>query len=66
MTKPADQINDLDLDKKMYEANMEAFQTKLKKIQEEHGVRMRPVMMADAMGIVEPKIMTVPWEKDVS
>ncbi len=57
-----DNLQDLDLDRKMYEAKMKAFDEDLKAMQKKHKIELRAVNIANAQGIVEPKILKVPVE----
>ena len=55
---------DLDLDKKMYEEKMKKFDEGLIKLQEEHGIKLQAVLIANPSGLVEPKILKTEWEDE--
>lgn len=59
-----DDLGDLDLDKKMKEARHKAFDDDLKKLYENHGMKMVAALYCDPVtGIVEPRILKMPSDE---
>ncbi len=57
-----DNLQDLDLETKIYEAKMKAFDEGLLELQKEHKIQLEAVNMADPTGIVRPVILKLPLE----
>jgi len=52
-----DNLNDLDLEAKIYEAKMKAFDEDLAELQNKHQITLMAVNMADPSGLVRPVIL---------